>query len=199
MERRPISTRDANWAKKLAAGLAHSGVTPNMISVASVLFAIVGGVGFLKQNYILAIVGIQMRLICNLMDGMVAMEHAKRSAVGDLYNDIPDRLADVILIVTAGYLLKDFLWGSELIWLNATLAVLTAYLRVLGGAISLPQKFLGPMAKPHRMALLTIYALIMIFYFNIIVAWSIQIFMCFGLVITCIRRTRDMAKQLRAK
>jgi phosphatidylglycerophosphate synthase len=199
VERRPISTRDANWAKNLAAGLARSGVTPNMISVASVFFAIVGGIGFLKQNYILAIIGIQMRLVCNLMDGMVAMEHAKRSAVGDLYNDIPDRLADVILIVTAGHLLKDLSWGSELIWTNATLAVFTAYLRVLGGAISLPQKFLGPMAKPHRMALLTTYALIMIFYFNIFVVWSIQIFMCLGLVITCIRRTSDMGKQLCAR
>jgi hypothetical protein len=34
-------------------------------------------------------------------------------------------------------------------------AVLTAYVRVLGGSIGLEEHFCGPMAKPHRMAVLT--------------------------------------------
>jgi hypothetical protein len=45
--------------------------------------------------------------------------------------------------------------GPELGWLCGLLALLTAYIRAMGGAAGLPQGFQGPMAKPHRMAAMT--------------------------------------------
>ena len=39
---------------------------------------------------------------------------------------------------------------------GGTLAILTAYVRVLGGAIGTRQYFIGPMAKPQRMAVMTV-------------------------------------------
>lgn len=93
---------------------------------------------------------------CNLLDGMVALEGGKKSPVGALYNEIPDRLADSLFIVAAGYCAH---WPS-LGWCGALLAALTAYIRVLGGSLGLPQDFRGPMAKPHRMAVLTIACVI---------------------------------------
>ena len=42
-----------------------------------------------------------------------------------------------------------------LAWLGALLAVMTAYVRVLGVSLGLPADFRGPMAKQQRMALLT--------------------------------------------
>jgi len=41
------------------------------------------------------------------------------------------------------------------ILLAAALAILTAYVRVLGVSVGTPQYYLGPMAKQHRMAALT--------------------------------------------
>jgi hypothetical protein len=41
--------------------------------------------------------------------------------------------------------------ASALGWTAALLAVLTAYVRALGGALGLRQSFAGPMAKPQRM------------------------------------------------
>ena len=41
--------------------------------------------------YILFAGCVQCRLLCNLFDGMVAVEGGKRSPNGDLYNDMPDR------------------------------------------------------------------------------------------------------------
>jgi hypothetical protein len=41
-------------------------------------------------------------------------------------------------------------------WVTAILALLTAYVRVLGGALGLSQDFVGPMAKQHRMFLVTV-------------------------------------------
>src|SRR5438105_5646972 len=42
-ERRPIAARSSGWAKWLATRLARSPVTPNQISLLSILFAALGG------------------------------------------------------------------------------------------------------------------------------------------------------------
>ena len=59
----------------------------------------------------------QSRLLCNLFDGMVAIEGGKKSANGDLYNDMPDRFADALFIIPVGYVAGGF--GVELGWLGA--------------------------------------------------------------------------------
>ena len=46
--------------------------------------------------------------------------------------------------------------AAPLGWAAAVLAVLTAYVRVLGGSLGLTQHFIGPMAKQHRMFTLTL-------------------------------------------
>jgi phosphatidylglycerophosphate synthase len=98
---------------------------------------------------------IQLRLLCNLLDGMVAVEGALGSRTGEVYNDLPDRIADPLLIVPAGYA-SGLAWGPELAWTAGLLSLLTAYIRMLGGASGLAQNFRGPMAKPHRMATMTV-------------------------------------------
>ena len=99
---------------------------------------------------------IQLRLLCNMMDGMVAIEGGKKSVTGDLWNEIPDRLADTIFLVSAG-------WAIGWPWIGAIAAwasVMTAYVRAMGAALTGAHDFCGPCAKPHRMAILTIAALI---------------------------------------
>lgn len=111
--------------------------------------------GFNKYvAYILFIVCMQSRLLCNLFDGMVAIEGGKKSANGDLYNDMPDRFADALFIIPVGYVAGGF--GIELGWLAALLAVMTAYFRWIGAYKTHQHFFNGPMAKQHRMALLTL-------------------------------------------
>ena len=78
-----------------------------------------------------------------------------RSASGEIYNDLPDRISDGILLVAAGYAAPWPIFGPALGWSAALLAIITAYVRVLGGSSGLTQDFCGPMAKPHRMAVLT--------------------------------------------
>ena len=43
LDRRPIATRDALWAHRLASHLVQLELTPNCISVLSALFATLGG------------------------------------------------------------------------------------------------------------------------------------------------------------
>ena len=98
---------------------------------------------------------IQMRLLCNLLDGMVAVEFGKKTKSGEIYNDLPDRISDALTLIPAGYLSVWVSWGPELGWAAGLLAVMTAYVRMLGASLGSPHYFLGPMAKQHRMAVMT--------------------------------------------
>ncbi len=106
-DRRPIRTRDARWVKSVASSLARGGVSPNQISLMSILAAGVGAASlvFLSQpwNAIGCVCGVQIRLLCNLLDGMVAIEHGKQTPLGALYNELPDRVSDSVLFIALGY------------------------------------------------------------------------------------------------
>lgn len=169
--RRVLKSRDTRWAHALAGLLARSGVTPNAISIISVVFAGGAMVCFFKAGdqtgtasiiaaWGCALACIQLRLLCNLMDGMVAVEGGKGSPAGAIYNDAPDRVADVLILVGAGYsgagepgVVKLF-DVIPLGWCCAVVAVWAAYTRVLGASLTGQHDFRGPMAKQHRMAVL---------------------------------------------
>lgn len=101
---------------------------------------------------------VQVRLLCNLFDGMVAVESGRTSPVGELYNEVPDRVSDGATLVGLG-----FAAGSEpmLGFTAALLAQLTAYVRALGKAAGAGSDFRGPMAKQQRMFVATLTALYM--------------------------------------
>lgn len=164
--RRPIRARDSRWARALAARLAGMGIAPNRISQASLLFAGLGFAAFLASSHasglwesaclVLAAASVQMRLICNLLDGMVALEGGKSAPTGPFWNEAPDRLADLLFLAGAGWAAGHVSLG----WMAAAGAVATAYLRELGRAEGLAPDYGGPMAKPQRMATLTFGALV---------------------------------------
>jgi phosphatidylglycerophosphate synthase len=142
-------------------------VKPDLVSAGSVLFALAGAGLFLATGQmagvgraaalLLAGVCVQLRLLCNLLDGMVAVEHGRGSPVGPIWNELPDRLADGLFLVGAGYgaSLAGVAWAADAGWAAAVFAILTAYVRELGRGLGQAADFSGPMAKPHRMALLT--------------------------------------------
>lgn len=199
--RRPIEARSANWAQKSAQFLASTNVTPNQISVASVFFAMIGA-GLLMlyrtpEGLIGCALAIQVRLVCNLLDGMVAVEGGKKSPLGQLYNEFPDRIADSVLIVALGYSIGL----PSLGWFGALAAALTAYVRVFGGSLGLPQDFRGPMAKQHRMAVVTAGCLLgaaeQALNGSLHALAIASVVIAAGSVLTCITRTSAIADQLR--
>jgi len=161
--RRPIAARNTDWARSVAAWLAQRRVAPNTISVLSLVFsAMAGGCALVSEVspwWLLGTAaGIQLRLLCNLFDGMVAVEGGLKTKTGDVYNDLPDRFADLLILVPLGYATL-VPWGDELGWAAGAMAVFTAYVRLLGGALGLKQDYVGPMAKQQRMAAATIASL----------------------------------------
>ena len=212
--RRPISTRDTRWAAACAGWLARRRIRPNTISIMSVVFAAAAGgclVWLGLTNELLpgillplgAALCIQLRLLCNLFDGMVAVEQGQKTKSGEIFNELPDRFADALILAGAGYVAPALGWLNELGWTAAVLAVITAYVRSLGAAVGAGQHFLGPMAKQHRMATMTITCVGL----SVTAAWPYRgemIAVALGLIVagclvTIVRRSVRIVRELESR
>jgi phosphatidylglycerophosphate synthase len=213
--RRPIASRASGWASALAAGLARNGIAPDLISAMSMLFALVGfgafglsGVSEGAARVIwlgLAVIMIQLRLLANLLDGMVAVEHGKAGPDGPIWNELPDRISDGLLFIGAGYgafAAAPYL-GPALGFLCAVLAVITAYVRELGRGMGFAADFGGPMAKPQRMAALTAIAVLSMIeglwkWRGDTLVWGLAVIAALT-ALTVYLRTRTLAHRLRER
>ncbi len=203
--RRPLASRGSGWSRRLAETAVERGYTPNQISRASVGFAGLGllfyalspfGPGLLQFLWlILAAATIQARLICNLIDGMVAVEGGQGARDGPFWNEAPDRLSDLLFLIGAGIAANNPGLGA----LAAALAIATAYLRELGRAEGFPPDFSGPLAKPQRMALLTVGTVIAAVYASdwtlTVTLWIIVV----GTGVTILSRAMRLIKALNGR
>jgi len=106
--------------------------------------------------WLIAALGAQLRLTANMLDGMVALASGRASKVGELYNEVPDRISDAAVFIGAG-----FAWGGNVAlgYIATILAIFTAYVRAAGKIAGAPNEFCGPMAKQHRMLVITLICL----------------------------------------
>ena len=135
----------------------------------------------------------QLRLICNLLDGLVAVEAGKGTPDGAFWNEAPDRVSDIVILASIGY-------GTgmpALGWAAAALAVGTAYLRELGRATTGDNDFCGPMAKPQRMAAVTLAAVIAAFWNGLPVLQIALWVVALGAGVTALRRSARLIARLK--
>jgi phosphatidylglycerophosphate synthase len=202
--RRPLTSRNSQWAARLATWAVGKGITPNQISQASMGFAALGVLlywlsttgGILQVLcLILAAVTLQARLVCNLIDGMVAIEGGKGAKDGPFWNEAPDRVSDLLFFAGAGVAAGNPTLGL----LAAALAIATAYVRELGRAEGFPPDFSGPFAKPQRMAVLTAGTVLAALYAS---EWTLTVTLWItvaGTAITILRRSWTLIERLKSK
>ncbi len=123
--------------------------------------------------------------------------------VGEIYNELPDRFADAFIFVGAGNVVAEGEWAELAGWLCAVLAVLTAYVRALGVSAGASQHFCGPMAKQHRMALMTAACVVSagLLFTGIllpVVPWALVV-IAIGCVVTIFRRTGRIVRELESR
>ena len=201
-DRRSVRSRNSKLAKRTAHWLARHHVKPNWISQASMVFAALAGIAFWRSGgdqalwLVLAALGIQARLLCNLLDGMVALENARGARDGAFWNEAPDRVADLLILVGAGM----GAGATGVGWAAGAMAVLTAYVREHGTARGLRPDFSGPMAKPQRMAVMTGGALLATVLPVVLdlhtVTWALWVVIV-GTVLTIARRARRIVVTMR--
>jgi phosphatidylglycerophosphate synthase len=164
-DRRPIPARSSRVSQQVARRLAEAGVTPNHISIFGFGAAVIAGlclaatplagVGGGRALFLAAALLIVVRGLSNMFDGMVAVEHGKGTAVGVLYNEVPDRFSDVAIFVGGGYAVGGI---PDLGFAAAAVAVLIAFVRLAARMAGAPSDFAGIMAKQQRMFLLAAVA-----------------------------------------
>src|SRR5207247_3039711 len=212
IDRRPIATRNRKWAQAATAWLASRNVSPDAISIAGMCASIVAGVvlaltsvAYHRIFWLLAALGAQLRLTANMLDGMVALASGRASKIGELYNEVPDRVSDAAVFIGAGFARGG---NIALGYIATILAIFTAYIRAAGKIAGAQNEFCGPMAKQHRMLIMTLICL-----YSAVTprSWQIISFndsqiglMSFGLVIiiagcafTVIRRVSRIGRALK--
>ena len=157
---RPIAQifrRTADGATNLCVRL---GIPPDLISYLSIVAALAAALCFWKSGrnawlLVIAPLFCYLRLWFNMLDGMVAVAARKASARGEIVNDLPDRVSDVIIFVGVAHsdLMNPFIgYGT------AIFSLLTAYVGLFGQAIGGRREFSGIMSKPWRMVALSVGA-----------------------------------------
>lgn len=204
-DRRPIPVRENPLSKRTAKLLTRAGVSANLISSLSLLFGVGAGICLMMTSsqpgvrlwWALAAVLILLRLLANMLDGMVAMETGETSAVGELFNEVPDRISDAATFIGAGFAASS---SIHLGYMAAILALLVAYARALGNQMGVTGLFIGPMSKQQRMFTLIVICL---FYAIVPFAWQSLPLLILGLwainlgsIITFIRRIRLIVKEM---
>ena len=215
LDRRPIAARDLKVMQATAAWMARRGFSANGISVAGMVFGLIGGVALFytartpnllsRGLWIAGAACVQLRLLANLFDGMVAIARGTASKVGELFNEVPDRVSDSAILIGLGYAP-----GGHVIlgYAAAGAAMMTAYVRAVGKGAGTPNEFCGPMAKQQRMFLATMTCLFCAF---TPAAWQRLDFGCCtlgvpatvlavivaGSLVTSVRRLLKIAAKLR--
>jgi phosphatidylglycerophosphate synthase len=217
-DRRPIAARDRAVFQRMAAGLVACRASPNAISVGGMLAGIGAGTCLAatprveplpaRVLFLLAAGLVQLRLLANMLDGMVAIGRGMASPVGELYNEVPDRISDLCTLIGLGYATGG---RPELGYAAGSLAVLCAYIRSVGKSAGAGSDFRGPMAKQQRMFTMTVTCL----YLALAPAgwqprwrWGSSeaglpclalLIIAIGTAYTCARRLRSIARTLRER
>ena len=117
IDRRPTKLRDLALLKCTVKRLISADISPNLISILGMFACIGSGSGsgsalaatalteglIQRLLWLTGAVLLQMRGLANLLDGMVAVDSGKSSPVGELYNDVPDRVSDTAMLIGLGY------------------------------------------------------------------------------------------------
>ncbi len=132
------------------------GIHPDVVSYSSMVASAAAGLCFWKSGDVPALLipaalFCYLRLWLNMLDGMVALAANKASLRGELLNELPDRISDVVIFVGAAH--SGLCHPLAGYW-AAVFALLVAYVGMFGQALGVRRQFGGWMAKPWRMVAL---------------------------------------------
>jgi phosphatidylglycerophosphate synthase len=163
--RRPIADALRRTAGGAVRFCVRRGIHPDAISYASMPAAGAAAACFwLAESapwlLLLAPLFCYLRLWLNMLDGMVALAAGKASKRGEILNELPDRVSDLVIFAGVAH---SGLCAPPIAYWAAIAALLTAYAGTLGQAVAGHREFGGVMAKPHRMVALHIGAWVAFF------------------------------------
>lgn len=157
---RPIANSFRRTAQLAVRICISAKIHPNVISLSSIAASGIAALCFWQSGgypwlLIPAALFCYLRLWLNMLDGMVALGAGIASKKGELYNELPDRVSDVLIFIGVAHSGLAVPWGGY--W-SAIAALSTAYVGTFGQALGVGRQFGGLMSKPWRMVALHVGA-----------------------------------------
>jgi phosphatidylglycerophosphate synthase len=154
--RRPIADAFRGTARWAVDACVVGEIHPDLVSYLSIVAAAMAAACFwqAKASPWMLLLGpafCYLRLWYNMLDGMVALASGKAGWRGEILNDLPDRISDVLIFVGVAHSGLNAVVSGY--W-AAILALLTAYVGMFGQAVGVQREFSGLMSKPWRMVTL---------------------------------------------
>lgn len=94
------------------------------------------------------------RLVCNALDGMIAVDTDRARPIGQVANEFADRIADVCILIAVSWRAGSLLLGICAL----ALVLLASYLGTVAQAAGGSRQYVGVMGKADRMILLALAA-----------------------------------------
>lgn len=159
--RRPIAGIFRRTAQGAVGVAVRAGIHADVFSYASIASAALAAWFFWASRthprfIVIAVAFALLRLWLNMFDGMVALAAGKASRRGEIINDLPDRVSDVLIFVGIAH--SGWCNPFYAYWV-AIAAVVIAYVGLFGQAVGVQRDFSGVMAKPWRIVALSVGAL----------------------------------------
>ena len=154
-----------HFLRPLARTLARLGITANQVTLTAVFLSIATGIALLywqgnETLFLLIPFILLVRMALNALDGMLAREHAMKSQLGAILNEMGDVISDIVLYVPFACL---GIFRPTVVLGTVILAILTEMAGVIAIQIGASRRFDGPMGKSDRACVFSIIALLIAF------------------------------------
>ncbi|MFL5779447.1 MAG: CDP-alcohol phosphatidyltransferase family protein, partial [Chloroflexota bacterium] len=142
------------------ARLERAGVSPDALTLGAIPVAGVAGIAVLASPSVplvllLVPIAAGVRILLNLLDGALARRTGRSHARGELYNEVGDRSADVLMLAPVAFVPGV---DARTVLIGVILAVLSSFVSVATKAAGGTRTYRGILSKPGRMALLSVFA-----------------------------------------
>jgi len=147
-----LKPRFQNLLRPIVGVLAKAGITANGVTLFAVFVSIAAGAALCLSKgaawalFLIPVV-LFVRMALNAIDGMLAKEHAMKSDLGALLNEMGDVVSDAAL-----YLPFAVIGGIDSVWivLFVIVAIFTEMVGVLAVTLQRERAYDGPMGKSDR-------------------------------------------------
>jgi archaetidylinositol phosphate synthase len=177
--------------------------SPNSISVASLILAILAGVFFFLGGYylILAVIFVAFSALFDAVDGQVARARNMASRRGDYIDHVIDRYSDIAIITGIGL---SHTGNAVILAFALSGVLLTSYLGTQAQAIGLGRDYEGVMGRANRLVIIMLFSIVQIivpfsYNFNVILITPfvlLLIILAVGGHLTALRRISRTFRRL---
>ena len=174
------------------------GISPNHITVFSVLFSVlIGYILLLAQEnslfYLFVALGLLFRMMLNALDGMMAKKYNLQSKTGEILNEVGDILSDIAIYFPFIYfegITLEYVIGFLL------LSVINEFCGLLAKIISGERRYDGPMGKSDRALLVGLICIALFFSDSILryIDYLFIIAMIMMLISSLLRLTKSIKR-----